>query len=382
MTTSQDKPAQRHFVHKLIDWKRVQCRLERYPAIERAFPLNTLKWHCESPPYYCHYMSWRLGTWQNESLFQCLEELLGCAEALPHWEHEQPLLRSAEFGDFWSLVWQLQVAEHLYKVGTDVRWAESGPDLSVKIGGERWFVECYAYRKSFVTLSFLEELLLKLDPAVRTNYDLCSPFRLPQNSDRAAFLHQVLSPFLDPAFVENAMEKAKRKYPEVLYKHPSSSLYVYVEGDDVDAAYEPGIISSVVGNPESYLQVALREAVGAKQCSNELKNHHPNLVAVNYLLSTDYQVAKSLPERVQSLTLPEIEPNIDVLAASAIGIDERLSREKLEVIEVSRSHVNCKHLNEIADPSGSGPQPGQRRHSKETASCARSTSMKTSTWPP
>ena len=91
-----------------------------------------------------------------------------------------------------------------------------------------------------------------------------------------------------------------------------------------------------------------------RKTSNDLKNHHPNLVAVNYLLSTDYQVANSLSESVQSLTLLEIEPNIDVLAASAIGIDERLSREKLEVIEVSRSHVNCEHLNKIADLSGSG----------------------------
>ena len=348
MTTSQDHPAQRHFVHKLIDWKRVKCRLERYPTIAQAFPLNTLEQHCESSPYYCHYMSWRLGTWQDESRFQRLEELLCCAQTLPHWKHERSLLLSAEFGDFWSLVWQLQVAEHLCKVGTDVRWAESGPDLSVKVDGERWFVECYTYRKSFVTLSFLEELLLKLDPAVRTNYDICSPFRLHENSDRTEFLHQILSPFVDPAYLANAKKKAKRKYPEVLIKHRSSSLYVYVEGDDVDA-YEPGIVPNNVGNPECYLQVALREAVAAKQCSNELKNHHPNLVAVNYLLSTDYQVAKSLPEGVQSPTLFEIEPNIDVLAASAIGIDERLAREKLEVIKVSRSHVNCKHLNQIAD---------------------------------
>ena len=381
MMTSQDHPSQRHFVHQLIDWEEVKCRHERYPSIGRAFPLDTIKQRRESLPYFCHYMAWRLGTWQDESLFQRIEELLCCAEALPNWEHEQPLLRSAEFGDFWSLVWQLQVAEHLCKVGTDVSWAEAGPDLSVKIGDQRWFVECYTYHKSFDLLFFLEELLRKLDPAVCTDYDLCSPFRLPQNSDRTEFLHEILSPFLDSSLLENAKEKARRKYPEVLYSHRSSSLYVYVKGDDEDA-YEPSIIPSVVGNPESYLQVALNEAVRAKQNSNDLKNHHPNLVAVSYLLSTDYQVAKSLPERVQSLTLSKIEPNIDVLASSAIGIDERLSREKLKVIEVSRSHAFCKHLNKIADQSDSGTQSRKRAHSKEADSCARSTSMKTSIWPP
>ena len=201
-------------------------------------------------------------------------------------------------------------------------------------------------------LLFLNELLGKLDSAVCTNYDLCSPFQLPQNSDRTEFLDQILAPFLDSDYLENAKnakEKAKRKYPQVLNnhrnKHRSRSLYVYVTGDDVDA-YEPDIVPNNVGNAESYLQVALREAITAKQNSNDLKNHHPNLVAVNYLLSTDYQVAKSFPERVQSLTLPEIEPNIDVLAASAIGIDERLAREKLKAM----SHqMNCKDLNQIAD---------------------------------
>ena len=358
MTTSQDQPAQRRFVLRMIDWERIRFRLERYPAIERAFPLETLEAHCESSPYYCHYMAWRLGTWQDESPFQRLEELLDCAETLPHWEHEKrSLVGSAEFGLFWSLIWQLQVAEHLCKVGTNVSWGESGPDLSLKIGDQRWFVECYTYRKSFDLLFFLEELLRKLDPAACTDYDLCLPFRLPQNSDRTEFLHEILSPFLDPALLENAKENAKRKYPVMICKHPSSSFCVYVEGNDC-GAYAPNIVPNKVGNPASYLQVALQEAVCAKQNSNELKNLHPNIVAVNYSLSADYQVAKNLPERVQSRTLPEIEPNIDVLAASAIGMNERLSREELEVVRVSGSHVICSHLNQIAALPGSGTQSG------------------------
>ena len=189
MTTLQHKPAQREFVHRLIDWKRVRCRLQRYPAIRRAFPLTTLEQRSESPPYYCHYMSWRLGTWENESRFRRLEDLLGCTEALPNWEHEKrSLVSSTDFAEFWSLVWQLQVAEHLCKVGTDVRWAESGPDLSVKVGAERWYVECYTPRKSFGLLRFIEELLRKLDSDIRISYDLCLPFQLPQNTDRDRFL--------------------------------------------------------------------------------------------------------------------------------------------------------------------------------------------------
>ena len=155
MSTPQQKSAQREFVHKQIDWKRVKYRCQQYPAIGQTFTMKMLKKHCESPPYYCHFMSWRLGTWENESLFQRLEDLLCCAKALPNWECEKKsLVGSAEFSDFWSLIWQLQVAEYLCEIGTDVRWGKSGksgksPDLSVKVGDECWYVECYMPHKSF-----------------------------------------------------------------------------------------------------------------------------------------------------------------------------------------------------------------------------------------
>ena len=183
MMTPEHPPAQRQFVHQYINWFRVAARLKRYPAIERNFPLAVLKGGCENPPYYCHYMAWRLGVWWNESNFERLEELLCCAEKLPCWRDEKSLLYSPEFGDFWSLIWQLQIAEHLCKVGTDVRWAKSGPDLSVRIDGKRWHVECYVLRKSFGLIEFLEELLQQIDPKIRVQYDPCLPFRLPQNGE-------------------------------------------------------------------------------------------------------------------------------------------------------------------------------------------------------
>ena len=344
-TTLEQKPAQCELVHRLIDWERVRYRCECYPAIGRAFPLEMLKKGCESPPYYCHCMAWRLGTWTDESLFQRLEELFCCAEKLPNWKHEKSLLSDTDFATFWSLVWQLQVAEHICEVGEDVCWAESGPDLSVTVDKERWYVECYTYRKSFGLLEFLNELLKKLDPAVVTEYDRCLPFQLPQDSDRTHFLEEILLPFLDPTYLAKHKKAAEQKYPVVLYKHPCSSLYVYVEGSDGNA-YSPGIVPNEVGNPEYYLKVVLKEAVRAKRNSNDLKRCHPNLLAVNYLLSTDYQLARSL--RVTP-PLPENDPNIDVLAVSAVGIDERLTREKLEVVRSDGSaRVNPENLKRIA----------------------------------
>src|SRR5262252_5138239 len=141
--------AQQVLVERYISWDRVAQRLGRYEAIRRAFPLDLLHRHRATPPYYCHYMAWRLGTWFNESLFARLDELLANAERLQGWSGERGLLENPDFAAFWALVWQLQVAEHLCEVGSEVRWGNPGPDLSVLIDGRRLFVECYVFRKSF-----------------------------------------------------------------------------------------------------------------------------------------------------------------------------------------------------------------------------------------
>ena len=60
----------RYFVHTLIDWNRVRRRLERYPAIRSAFPETMLNESSENAPYYCHYMAWRLGTWDTGEPFR------------------------------------------------------------------------------------------------------------------------------------------------------------------------------------------------------------------------------------------------------------------------------------------------------------------------
>jgi hypothetical protein len=331
-------PAHRQVVGQFVDWELIERRRSEYPAIGRAFDRESLKDGFEQPPSYCHYMAWRLGTCKTEGPFVRLEELLLHAESLPNWRHERPLLVSPEFADYWSLVWQLQVAEYLVTVGSEVQWARSGPDLSVLVGDERWFVECYTPRKSFGLLEFLMKLLRSIDSAICSRYDLCMPFQLPHGTDRERFLDTLFAPFLNPSYVTDAKNAARKKYPVVLYRHPDSSLRVYVKGDDVDA-YDPGVIPKSVGSPEGYLKVALREAAKAKRESNALERHRPNLVAVNYLLSADYQLARSLRRPADSLLDFEVDPTIDAVAISVVGIDERLTREKLKVLRSSHSGV-------------------------------------------
>jgi hypothetical protein len=337
--TSQTKAAHRLFVRQFIDEKLLEQRLSVYPAIKRAFDLDTLKGGFNKPPYYCHYMAWRLGTWESETMFARLEELFCLAELLPNWEHERPLLTSNDFADFWSLVWQLQVAEYLNTIGEKVRWAKSGPDLSVLVDGEQWFVECYTYHKSFGLLLFLDALLKRIDPALHAEYDLCKPCSLPNNMEREEFLKTVFKPFHNPTYLVKAKSAAKKRYPEVLYKHPDSSLSVYVDGEDSDA-YTPGIIPNRVGIPEDYLNIALKEAAKAKQDSNSLAKCRPNLVAVNYLLSMDYQLATNL-RGIASRSLDlKVSSNIDALAVSAVGIDEHLTKHALTVVHGTHSGLH------------------------------------------
>jgi hypothetical protein len=336
----------RQLIEDFIDWELVKRRCLEYPAVGKAYRMETLRAGSARPPYYCHYMAWRLGTWKDEAQFLRLEELFSVGESLPGWEHERPLLISADFADFWSLVWQLQVAEYLTTTGSDVRWAKSGPDLSVLVDGERWFVECYAPRKSFGLLEFLTELLDKMDPMLRVHYDMCMPFQLPRDSERTEFLDSIFATHLNPERIADAKNAASKKYPVVLYAHPSSSLKVYVEGDDIDA-YTSGIIPSTVGSPDGYLKVAVQEAANAKRNSNALNRHRPNLVAVNYLLSTDYQLATSLRRTAATVLDVDVGRSIDALTISVVGIDQRLTKQEFKVVYGSRDGLS--RIGELAD---------------------------------
>lgn len=320
-------PAQRVLVEGFISWDRVRERLARYAAIGRAFPLDLLERHRASPPYFCHYMAWRLGVWSNESLFERLEELLRKAEALQSWPSERGLLESAEYADFWSLVWQLQMAEYLCLVGSDVRWCGSGPDLAAHIGGKNLFVECYTYRKSFGLRTFLQDVLAELGNDIKLDHDWFMPFSLPM--PRASeFLDRTLTPFLDEAQMERLRAEARERYPVKVIR-PADTLIVYITGPDVQA-YDPSILPHRTGDPMEYIAVILREAISAKSGSNRLGDHRPNLVAVSYLLSTEAAAAFDLRDARGPV---ELGPNIDALAMSGIGIDEQLSRDTLILVK-------------------------------------------------
>jgi len=320
-------PAQQTLVERFIRWDLVDERLARYPSIRRAFPPDLLRRHQRTPPYFCHYMAWRLGTWSWEAFFVRFDQLLALAETLPGWAGERSLLETPEYSAFWSLVWQLQMAEYLCAVGRDVRCGNPGPDLSVDINDRRLFVECYVFRKSFGLKLFLEDVLSRVGNDIKLDHDYCLPFSLPQNDATSTFLDSALRPFLDAGELERLRVQARQRYP-VVVSRPASSLVIYLDGDE-PAEYDPAVVPSPTGDPDRHLDLILTEAVGQKSGANALERHRPNLVAVNYLLSTDAQVAFHLRGGARHVTLPDTIDGFGV--AQGLGIDARLDRSQLRL---------------------------------------------------
>lgn len=148
----------------------------------------------------------------------------------------------------------------------------------------------------------------------------------------------MLSPFLDQEYVGRVKRNARKQYPVVLEEHEDSSLVIYMEGEDPNT-FMPGIIRDSTGDPHRYLENAVKEAINAKQDANSLGTHRPNLVAVNYLLSGDAQLAFNRAYNLR-MSLPDTQlgSSIDAIAIAAVGIDVRLERSALRRIASSVSN--------------------------------------------
>jgi hypothetical protein len=279
--------------------------------------------------FYCHYMAFRLGAFNNERIFQRIEQLLLVAEKLDGWCNESASLSNGDYGTFWALIWQLQVAEHFCKQGATVRWMGNGPDLRVDNDDGCMFVECYTFRKSFDKICFLQDLLTALDSQgrLRITYDLCLPMSLqPEQFDH------LMQPFVDETAIVRFESDAEQRYPVIVSQLEETSIAVLFEGNDV-SAYDPSVFPKSVGSPALYFGVALKEMLNAKKGSNNsLSQHRPNRVFVNALLSADFQFSNSSQQVTEpyEVTLPA---EIDAVSLTILGIDEELSEEKMVVIK-------------------------------------------------
>jgi len=317
----------RELVHRCIDWDRIRSRLSRYPNIARHFPEHVLRCCSDSPPYYCHYMAWRLGTWPTETYAEKIEHLLSIASSLNNWKQEfRSRQQKCDFGEFWGLVWQMQVAEFFGAQGAGLTWNPAGPDLTAEDSDGRFYVECYAYQKSYPIEVFIREVLSCVDKRIRVHHRSYLPFSLPKNADTAGFLDELLRPYLDPRFADQEIEAADQCWPHLLpVPSGAENLFIYIEGPS--DAYQPGVLPNSAGDPSSYLRDCISKAIGNKQDANKLATHRPNLLAVNYLLGGEFSPAEQRRMQLgEKFVEPDLGPGLDAVMFSATGIDQELSQ--------------------------------------------------------
>ncbi len=334
MATQPYDPAHKVIIHRYLDWEKVRARLARFPNLSHHFDETRLRRCADRSPYYCHYLAWRLGTWGTEGLFRFFDELFAYGSSLKNWKSNQNLLFSCGFDEFWGLLWQLQMARYLGSHGdTSVAWTRSGPDLKIAGNGE-FFVECYTYRKSYGLEEFIGEICRCMHQRLKVDHASYTRFALPRNSSRDAFLDSLFRPFLDPLFLQERLEAADVEYPQMLpVPEGTENFHFYVEGENAEN-YVPMRVLNVGGTPEAYLSNAIKEALDNKRNSNRLREFHPNLLAVNFLLGGDFQTALSRQVDLRlPIPYPDFGTSFDGVLVTTCGIDElpSLSRSILWV---------------------------------------------------
>ena len=315
------EPSHLTFIKQYLNWERARERLSRYKHIAEIFPITELQNCANKAPFYCHYLSWRLGTWQNEGWFEFFDKLLAKCVALPGWDRNSHVPGGCEFDKFWGFVWELQTAVFFAdSLRLKTVWRESGPDFQISGGTKSFFVECTTYRKSFALEEFIGELFHCIHPDIITAHTPCIQFSLPKNHEIENFLDDLFKPYLDPLFLQRKFIELKRQTPIILHV-PSKikNYFVYLENlNATDHIYEMEGMLTSSGDPELFLKTAHNEIFSNKASANNLEQMRPNLLMVNFLLGRDWQLASSL----RNIPEPNLGETIDGVLFTACSIDQ------------------------------------------------------------
>ena len=320
-------PSHKYFIDKFLDWELVEYRLSKYKNINSHYDLKLFQECSSKSPYYCHYLAWRLGTWKNESIFEFIDHLFEIASSLPNWRTEKHLLRSQEYSVFWSLVWQMQVASFFYeRKKYNVEWfnQSSGPDIKITQRNLIFFIECYNFTKSFGIENLISDIFTQLNPKIKVEHQLFLRHSLPKsNPELESFLNEIFRPYLDESFLYNKEQEAEKEYPILLpVPEKVNNFYIYLEGNDPDK-YIPGKKPMGAGDPSAYLDQMVGEALKNKMNSNKLNEHHPNILAINFLIGADLQNILRHDIHTPSFRIPnEYFQVFDYVVFEACGIDE------------------------------------------------------------
>jgi hypothetical protein len=324
-------------VGQLVSDDLIEQRLKKYPEIACHFSAHIDK--CLAQGRYCHQMAWRLGTWASEHIFGRLDKLLGLVKAMPGWSGEQGMLANPQYSNFWSLFWQLQVAEWLVGLGFSPKWNNPGPDLVVEVDGQSVWLECYSTVGLYEPVEFLREILPAIHPDLEVAYD---PSGNSASADEAlpeSCLVTVESEL--PAAVEKARTG---KWPILLYASPDGAVSVRLYGDDIDH-YDPSLDRGHTLDFEGHFRRALHQAFRGKIGKNALANNRPNVVMINLVVNELFQLAgdpvRYLSEDPRALIPSNVvtgSRDLDAVIWTITGIDERLTTKRSQCVWKPLAH--------------------------------------------
>jgi len=285
-------------------------------------------------------LGWRLGTWpgsKGDELLSFFDRQLEGASHLSGWDAEfRSFQRDCEFGVFWSLLWQMQVANYFSKF-TEVKWNSKGPDIVVTTENGAFFVECYCPQRSYGMQTYISAVFDRIGSDIRVENALWLPFSLPQNCKRSSFLDELFSPYLTPKFLSEKRREALDVWPVLLpVPRGATGLDLFIEGPS--DSYQPLVVDSTAGSPKAYFVDILGKAIHAKAKENDLQNHRPNLLAINFLLSAGYQMDSGRFDKLEVIHECSPPDVVDALMLSASGIDKELERNDFNVTHASKDH--------------------------------------------
>jgi hypothetical protein len=329
------EPAHKILIDRYINWNLVKERLNRYENIGKFFALKYLQDCSTKAPYYCHYLAFRLGTWNDEQWFEFFDTLLAKASKLPNWTKNR-IPYGCEFENFWSFLWELQVAQLFANYSnTNIEWLNSGPDLKVTCDAGQFFVECTIYRKSFGLEEFIGNLLSLIHPSIRVQHTPFMKYSLPKNQNVEGFLDELFEQFIDQSYLEAKLKEAEKFSPLVLpVPKDANNFYVFIENQNAED-FNPNQPWASTGEPEDFLEVVTKEILFNKKTSNQLITHRPNLLAANLLLGRDFQLALAINRSVPNFDLGS---EYDAVMLAACGIDETPKLKEAKMLRYYESH--------------------------------------------
>lgn len=336
--------AQEELVTQNMDWSHVEAVLANYPNLGRFFTLEELQEN-QPPPYFCHYLAFRITKWREhggERYLELFDKLVAKGTETDGWNEYR--LSDASYDSYWTILWELQVADALQRhpdIG-EVRWLPQGPDLQCCVDGAPCYVECYVYQKQYARLHYIEDLLQLLSPHFDVTHSISVRVCLP--SDIRSFFDNLFRPFAEDSFFLDRLKREARETGRAELDLPESVSNVRIALTDPETPAPPDSQNAHGAGAfcgEGYVVNAVDEAVRNKKGKNSLECHRPNVIFINCLLARDYTADLAATLSFYGGELPDSgfadHDFVDAACFFAHGVDRRLPLSEGNAVYEARS---------------------------------------------